>query len=246
MGLLEDLGEAALRVLNKVVYYIIGVLIKLIEFLKRVNQVLQRPVIYSILQKRGIELRDYMVLKVQAVVLAFLILVVLFIFDFLTSIPFAVLGVLLVVYSLLLTFSLKEYFEEFEAYRDFFLSYLGISILLVLVKRVKPTLDFAFPYIHLVVISLVYIALFSTFFKKRYARDYTYGKVIAGGDPMTVKVNYDICASVKPGVLLFKNDVKAGEGDVVKLGVEKSFLNLRGSSATQVLGLKEGKKHEKG
>ncbi|NOZ77366.1 MAG: DUF2101 domain-containing protein, partial [Euryarchaeota archaeon] len=125
--------------------------------------------------------------------------------------------------------------DDFAAYRDFFLSYLGISFLLILVKKWKPTVDFAFPFAHLFILSVFGIAVLSVAFKRKYGRDYTFGRVIKGGNRIRVKVNYDLRASVKPGVYTLDNPSGAREGDLVKLRVEDSFFNLRGKKPVEVV-----------
>jgi uncharacterized membrane protein len=237
MALLEKLGEKTITYSNKILYYLLGVLISIIEAFRKASKRLQglfSP--YPLLKKIGVELKDYIVLRTQILALAFLILTVLYIFDIFKGIVFLIIATIVAVSTAYSVTSLREHFQEdYVAYRDFFFSYMGISLVLLSVKMVKPMLDFPVPYAHFVVIALGYIFLFSFFFRARYARDYTFGRVIKGGDPMKVKVNYDIAASIKPGVHIFKNDVKAREGDLLKLSVSRGFMNIRGSRVIGVL-----------
>ncbi len=237
MGLLEELGERTIGLFNRFLYYLLGILVAAARSAERTLGRLSFLSPYPLLERRGIERGDYEVLKAQGATLAFLIVAVLFIFNFLAGRAFLVLGALGGLASLGQTLSLKKYFREFDPYRDFFFSYIGITVLLVVLKIIKPTINFVFPYLHLVAISLVYTAAFSYFFKKKYARDYTLGRVLEDGDPMKIQVNYDICAGVKPGVLTIKNELGAKKGNIVKLKVEKSFLNLRGNKVGAALGL---------
>lgn len=237
MTLLEHLGEKIMSYSNRAFYYLLSVLIGLIEGIRTAARVLGRFSPYPILEKRGVELKDYLVLKAQFLALGFLVLAVLYIFGRFIGPALSILMIIVGASAASSVLSLREHFSDYVAYRDFFFSYIGISIVLLIVKRAKPTLDLPFPYAHFVVIALAYMLAFSYFFRSRYSRDHTLGRVIEGGDPMRVKVNYDIAASVKPGVHIFKNDIKAKEGDVVRLAVGRGFLNLRGSRVIAVLEL---------
>jgi uncharacterized membrane protein len=125
--------------------------------------------------------------------------------------------------------------SDFEAYRDFFLSYLGISILLIALYTWKPMVNFTFPFIHIFLFSIVSIGLVSYGFKKRYGRDYTTGRVIGVAEKTSVKVNYDIRASVKPGIYSFENPSGVKVGDVAKLELDSSLLNLRGKKPRAII-----------
>lgn len=233
MGVIENIGEAAIRALDKLAAYSVDALIRIIRFTRRID-------FYPYFQGRGIERRDYMVLKVQMASLGFLFAAVLFVFGFLEPRVFALFFLVLGGYSLYLIPKLREHFkEDFNAYRDFFLGFMGVPVLLVLFKSSIPIINPLFPYIHLLFLSIAYILVFSYLFKRKYGRDYTYGRVIEGGNPAKVKLNYDIRASVKPGVVRLDNLYNADEGVLVKIEVEKSRLNLRGSRAVKILGIEE-------
>ncbi len=235
MGTLEELGEKAIEYSRRGIYYSLGVLIALLKVLQKATEGLQRFSPYPALERRGVEFKDYLVLRAQVFTLGFLVLVILYIFDKLAGRSLVILGLVLGGPAVLSVLSLREHFSGYASYRDFFFSYLGISALLLTVKLVKPTVDFLFPQIHFVGIALAYILLFSYFFRTRYARNYTYGRVIEGGNTMKVKVNYDIASSIKPGIHLLKNDIQAKEGDRVKVAVSRGLLNLTGSKVIAVL-----------
>ncbi len=218
MSILEQIGEAA------------------INAAERLAKALQWINFYPFFERREVGLKDYAVLKTQLASLAFLLSSVLFIFGFLSVKVFFVLAVIFGGGSLLLISSLREYFEkDFAAYRDFFAAYLGISIALVLIKAVKPIFTEAFPSLHLVAFSIIYIAALSFLFKRKHGREYTFGRVIEGGEMLKIKVNYDIRSSVRPCIVALKNTVNAKEGDVLKLETKKSFLNLRGSKIAGII-----------
>ncbi len=237
MSFFEELGEKAMAISQKVFHQLLGVLISLLKGLKKAPDLMERFSPYPIFEKRGVEFKDYLVLKAQVFSLGFLVLAVLYIFDKFVGPILSLLSIIIGVSAVSSVSSLKEHFSDYDAYKAFFVSYIGIAIVLLLVKKVKPTLSSGFPYLHFVLITLAYILVFSYFFRGRYSRDYTFGRVIKGGDPMSLKVNYDIAASVKPSTYVFKNDIEAKEGDVVKLAVSRGFLNLSGSRVTAVLEL---------
>lgn len=233
MGSIEDIGDAIITFLNRVFYYAIGILIWLINAGRRLMVNIK---IYQYFERRNVELKDYIVLKAQAATLIFLMSAVVFVFGFLSIRILAFLFIVFGAYALYLTLvQLKGHFsDDYPAYRAFFLSYLAISVLLIAVKFVKPTVNFFFPFFHFLLLSMVSVAGVSFLFKRKYGRNYTFGRIIKGGDMIAVKVNYDIRSSVKPGVHTFENRANAKEGDVVKLLVESSRFNLRGS---RVVGL---------
>jgi uncharacterized membrane protein len=231
MGSIEEIGETIITSLSRVFYYVIGVLIWSIKASRSTFRKLNENIkIYQYFEKRDIEFGDYVVLKAQVATLVFLAASVGFVFGFL-SIRILALFVVFGAYSLYLTLlQLKEHFlDDYPAYRTFFLSYFAISVLLVVVKFLKPTVNFVFPFFHFLLLSAISVVVVSFLFKRKYGRNYTVGRVIKGGDFITVRVNYDLRSSVKRGVHTFENKVNAKEGDVVKLLVEGDRFNLRGS-----------------
>lgn len=237
MGSIEDIGEAIIKVLNRVFYYMIGTLIWLVKVSRPLGERLKGVIssrgnikIYQYFERRNIELKDYTVLKAQAVTLLFLISAVVFVFGYLDVYILALLA-LFSAYSLraMLPQLKGQFTDDYPAYREFFLSYFAISALLIVVKQIKPTVNYAFPFFHLLLLSVGSVVVFSYIFKRKYGRNYTFGRVIKDGDLITVKVNYDLCSSVKPGTHTFENRANAKEGDVVKLLVESKGLNLGGS-----------------
>jgi uncharacterized membrane protein len=85
------------------------------------------------------------------------------------------------------------------------------------------------------VLSIVFVGIVLAAFKKKYGREYTFGKVIEVKDDLVkVKVNYDICSSVKPGLHYFRyKNVK--EGDVVKLRTQRGFFTITGSKVVEII-----------
>ncbi len=234
----ERVGDAMIGFFQGLRYYGLGALIAAIKGSKgakvRISETKKTRPLYHMFEKRGIEYMDFVILKAQMAVLLLLLSSLAFVFDLLALRGFALLGALLTVYlvSLIQREVKREFAKDFRAYQEFFYSYISISLLLVVVKGFKPRVNAITPYLHLVVISLVAVAVFSVLFKHRYGRDYTFGMVLKGGSAITVKVNYDICANVKPGVHELRGRKGLKKGSRVKLKVEQSFLNLKGGKIT--------------
>lgn len=224
MGIVEDIGEGTLKLISRVYRILTGVL-----------KELDKTTFHSLFEKRGIDYADFTMLKAQLAALLFLISSVLYVFDFIPGRAYIILF-LSGGYPILIFPRLREYYTaDYNAYRDFFLGYLIVAVLLVMLKTVRPSSPPLFPNLHLVIFSFLYIALFFYLFKKKYGRDYTYGLVIKGGSPAKVKFNYDLRAGVKPSVISLSNDVGAEEGDRVIVEVESSTLNLRGRRPVRIL-----------
>ncbi|NOZ77207.1 MAG: DUF2101 domain-containing protein, partial [Euryarchaeota archaeon] len=137
MGILEDIGEATINIANRLAYIVLGILIAAVRTGGKGLQVLKKVNLYPPFEKRGVEYRDYVVLKTQVATLVFLITAVTYIFTAVSPKLLALLLVLSGGCSLYLVFTdVKDSLpDDFAAYRDFFLSYLGISFLLILVKK---------------------------------------------------------------------------------------------------------------
>jgi|Deesub1362A_J573_1020465.scaffolds.fasta_scaffold00350_35 uncharacterized membrane protein len=236
MGYIEDLGETVIKLFYRVSYYIIGFLIFVIGAFRKIKEKTGIS-FYNYFEKKGIEEKDYAVLKTQISVMLFLFLSVIYIFEFSTSQVIIVGLILIGSYFLSLLTSLKKYYaSDFPAYRDFFLSYFGISLVLLITKIIKPTVKVGFQFLHLFAISIILVGAVSIVFKKKYGRDYTFGKVIeVSSERMMVKVNYDLMAGTKPGVYIFENNINARVGDTLKLLTKRGLFNLRGSRVIEVL-----------
>ncbi len=245
LSVLEDLGDSTIKILQQILFQLLGLIIKIVKIgrdLKDRLEKIEKEKIFPTFAKKNIEFKDYIILKLQISSLLFLLLSVIYIFNFLGQRKFLLLAIAPGIYSVYLIFyNIKEHFEkDFNAYRDFFLAYMGIAVILIVIKKIKPSINYIFPYFHLILVSLAGVVAISVVFKKKYGRNFTIGLVIEGGSLVKIRVNYDICASIKPSIETFENTVKAKEGDLVKLRVEKSFLNLRGSMATEIIGVVDG------
>lgn len=239
MDIAERIGEATLRFAGRAYYHALGFLIRLILLFRRLRSragEFERRSIYPLFERRGVEFKDYVVLKAQLFTFFFFIAAVLFIFNFFSF--WTVFPVLLLFGALaLLTLDqVVEHFpDDYLPYRDFFLAYFLITLLLLAIRWTVPSVGWRYPFVHFFLLAILAVGAFSAYFKRRYARDFTFGRVVKAGSIARVKTNYDIRAGVKPGVHLLPNDIAAGEGDVVKLRVEKSFFNLRGNRVVEIL-----------
>lgn len=224
MGLIEDVGEGTIRIAAKIY-----------RFIADIGNKSRKIRVYPFFKKRHIDYRDYVVLKAQLAALVFLLLSVLYVFGLING-KLYVLSLSVGGYPLLLLPKLRSFYhEDYPAYRDFFLGYLTVALLLVILKLVKPVGHPLLPNLHLVIFSIIYIAAFSYLFKKKYGRNYTYGEVITGGPSAQVKLNYDLRASVKPAVASLKNEAGAQKGDIVIVEVGNSLLNLRGRKPLRII-----------
>lgn len=225
MGFLEDVGEETLN--------LVGVLVRASE---RTLSLLRRLDPYPLLEGRGIEYKDYLILKAEAASLLFFLLTIPLIFGLMAPRKYLPPAGLLALYVAYLVHSpiRRAFREDYPAYRDFFASYLGASLILLLSARWNPFL-LSLPYLHLVLVSLALVLLFLLYFRLRYSRDYTFGRVLEAGNMVRVKTNFDIRSGVKPGVHTFENRVGARVGDRVRLAVERGSFNLRGGRVVGVM-----------
>ncbi|MGZ7136345.1 MAG: DUF2101 family protein [Methanobacterium sp.] len=167
---------------------------------------------------------------------AFLVFSMLYIFNFFSFIIYGLLGVASVAYILYVLFTKIKFMYEadFNAYRDFFLMYVAVGIILVLVgSNPNFVMSFSFQFFpSLSVLLFAVIAAIAVFliFRIRYHRDFTYGKVIETGKKTAhVKVEYDICSNVKPDIYIVDNKYGAHDGDMVKLQIEENILSMKGN-----------------
>jgi uncharacterized membrane protein len=195
------------------------------------------------------EEKERTVLILQLASGAFIIFAILHIFNFINFLIFIILDGLVaayIIYSLFNKIKLM-YPRDFNAYRDFFLMYLAVGIIIVLVSG-NSSLVMAFSFQALPSLSvLIYaiIAVFAVFliFRMRYYRDFTYGTVIeAGKNTAHVKIEYDIRSNVKPDIYLVENRIGAAEGDDVKIKIEDKVINTGGNKP---LGIMEVYKKDK-
>ncbi|PKL71438.1 MAG: DUF2101 domain-containing protein [Methanobacteriales archaeon HGW-Methanobacteriales-2] len=182
------------------------------------------------------------IFRLQLLSAGFLILSVLFLFNFFSIIIYTILGILVGGYVVYLLYNRVKvmYGSEFPAYRDFFLMYLAVGIILVLVgtnTNLIMAFSFSFfPSLTILIFAIIAVALVYLIFRIRYHRDFTYGVVIETGEKMAyVKVEYDIRSNVKPDIYVVENGYGAADGDTVKLKTEQKIFSNSGNKPISVM-----------
>ncbi len=208
MSLYERIGVASIRVVRKVVYYILTLLIIILKSFKKIN-------LYRFFKEK-VDFIDYLILKYQLTVIFMIGVVFLYISNVVSSKAIVVpLEIIASAYGLLIVLSIKNY-TDYRPYRDILIIYGIIIAFLILAKGINMII-YATVAILLTVVAFLYFT--------KYYRDYTFGKVLEVGKYVKVKVHYDICAGVKPGIYHVKKpDIEIKPGDKVKLFVRRKFL----------------------
>ncbi len=182
------------------------------------------------------------IFRLQILSAAFLILSVITLLNFVSFIIYLIIGVLLVGFILYILFNRVKvmYGPEFPAYRDFFLMYIAVGIILLLVGT-NPALVITFswsyfPSLSILIFSIIAVAMVYLVFRIRYHRDFTYGVVVETGEKMAyVKVEYDIRSNVKPDVYIVDNSYGASSGNLVKLKTENKILSNSGNKPVSIM-----------
>ena len=182
------------------------------------------------------------IFRLQLLSAGFLILSVLYLFNFFSVIIYAVLGILIGAYIIYILFYRVKvmYGSEFPAYRDFFLMYLGVGVIMVLVgtnSNLVMAFSFSFfPSLTILIFAIIAVAVVYLIFRIRYHRNFTYGVIIETGEKMAyVKVEYDIRSNVKPDIYVVENDYGAVDGDTVKLKTEQKLFSNSGNKPISVM-----------
>lgn len=186
--------------------------------------------------------KERTVFILQIVSGAFLVASMLYLFNFISFIIYGILGVLLIAYVLYILFTKVKlmYSADFNAYRDFFLMYIAVGIIVVLVGS-NPNFVMAFSFEFFPSLTILIFAVISALavfliFRIRYHRNYTYGTVIdVNKKTAYVKVDYDIRSNVKPDVYIVDNSYGADEGEVVKLQIEEKLLSNSGNKPVSII-----------
>ncbi|MDD1763173.1 MAG: DUF2101 family protein [Methanobacteriaceae archaeon] len=182
----------------------------------------------------------------QIVSAGFLIVSMLYLFNFFSFIIYIILSVLLAGYVIYVLFKKVKlmYGPDFPAYRDFFLMYIVVGVILVLVgtnSYFVMAFSFQFfPSLSILIFAVVAVALVFLIFRIKYSRDFTFGKVVeAGENTAYVKVDYDIRSNVKPDLYIVDNHYGAKNGDDVKLKVDAKILSGSGNKPVSIIGIME-------
>lgn len=188
------------------------------------------------------EEKERTVLILQILSAAFVVISILSIFNFISFIIYVPLGLVIVGYILyLLYYRVKlMYKTDFNAYRDFFLMYVAVGIILVLVNTNSNfVMAFSFqllPSLTVLIFAVVLVLAVFLIFRLRYYRKYTYGTVLEGGkNTAYVKVEYDIRSNVKPDIYIVENHYGAVEGEYVKLKLEEKILSTSGNRPISIM-----------
>ena len=185
--------------------------------------------------------KENTILRLQILSGAFIIFSILYIFNFIAGIIYGILGILTVGYIVYLLYKRVKfmYSQDFPAYRDFFLMYVIIGLLLVVVSTNSAfvsafSFEF-FPSLTVLIFALILVAAVSDV-RIMYYRNYTYGDVVESGKNVAyVKIEYDIRSNVKPDIYMVENTIGAVEGDFVKVKLEEKFMNLTGNKPTDII-----------
>lgn len=182
------------------------------------------------------------IFRLQILSAGFLILSVIYLFNFLSFIIYVIIAVLIAAYTLYILFNRVKvmYGSEFPAYRDFFLMYLAVGVILVLVgtnSNMVMAFSFSeFPSLSILIFAVIAVAIVYLIFRIRYHRNFTYGVIIESGPKMAyVKVEYDIRSNVKPDIYVVDNTYGAPDGATVKLSTEQKLFSNSGNKPIKVM-----------
>jgi len=182
------------------------------------------------------------IFRLQLLSAGFLIFSVIYLFNFISIILYAILAILIVGYIIYLLFTRVKlmYGPEFPAYRDFFLMYVAVGIILVLVgtnSNLVMAFSFSyFPSLTILIFAIIAVAVVYLLFRIVYHRNFTYGTVIETGQNLAyVKVEYDIRSNVKPDIYVVENNYGATNGDTVKLKTEQKLFSNSGNKPVTIL-----------
>jgi uncharacterized membrane protein len=188
------------------------------------------------------EEKERTILILQILSAAFVVVSILSIFNFTSFIIYLILGVIIVGYILYLLYNKVKlmYRNDFPAYRDFFLMYIAVGIILVLLNSNSNfVMAFSFqslPSLSVLIFAVIAVIAVFLIYRIRYYRNFTYGTVIEGGkNTAYVKVEYDIRSNVKPDIYIVENRVGAVEGELVKLKLEEKLLSTSGNKPIRII-----------
>ena len=188
------------------------------------------------------EEKERTILILQILSAAFVVISILSIFHFIAYIIYIPLGAVVIGSILYLLYNRVKlmYSNDFPAYRDFFLMYIAVGIILVLLNTNSNfVMAFSFQLLpSLTVLIFAVIAVLAVFliFRLRYYRNFTYGTVLEGGkNTAYVKIEYDIRSNVKPDIYIVENRIGAVEGDNVKLKLEEKLMSVSGNKPVSIL-----------
>lgn len=188
------------------------------------------------------EEKERTVLILQLLSALFIILSILSIFNFISAFIYIPIGVVIVGYIVYLLYNKIKlmYKSDFNAYRDFFLMYIAVGVVLYIVNfNTNLVMSFSFqllPSLTVLIFALVAVIAVFLIFRVRYYRNFTFGTVLdSGKNTAHVKVDYDIRSNVKPDIYIVENHVGAVEGEQVKLQLEERILSMNGNRPVSII-----------
>ncbi len=188
------------------------------------------------------EEKETTILHLQIAGALFIIFSILEILNFISLTIFILLGCLISAFSIYVLFTKVKlmYTEDFNAYRDFFLMYLAVGVILIIINS-NPSLTMAFafqffPSLSVLIYAAILVVSVFLIFRIKYSRKFTYGIVMeTGKNTAYVKIEYDIRSNVKPNLYLVENNQGALEGEMVKVKVEEKLLNNQGNKPIEII-----------
>lgn len=188
------------------------------------------------------EEKERTVLILQLLSALFIVLSILSIFNFISAFIYIPLGIVIVGYIVYLLYNKIKlmYKSDFNAYRDFFLMYIAVGVILYVINfNTNLVMSFSFevlPSLTVLIFALVGVIAVFLIFRVRYYRNFTYGTVLdSGKNTAHVKVDYDIRSNVKPDIYIVENHVGAVEGEQVKLQLEEKLMSMSGNRPINII-----------
>jgi uncharacterized membrane protein len=188
------------------------------------------------------EEKENTILILQILSAVFVVVSILNIFNFIAFIVYLTLGLVIIgfIIYLLYTKVILMYKNDFPAYRDFFLMYIAVGILLVLVNSNSNfVMAFSFtplPSLSVLIFAVVAVVAVFLIYRVRYYQNFTYGTVVEEGkNTAYVRVEYDIRSNVKPDLYIVENNISAVEGEYVKLKLEEKLLSMSGNKPIAII-----------
>lgn len=188
------------------------------------------------------EEKERTVFILQILAGGFLVVSMLFLFNFLMFFLYVIFSIILIGTTIYLLYTKVKlmYTADFNAYRDFFLMYIAVGIILVLIgSNPAFVMSFSFeflPSLSILIFALIAVVAVFLIFRMKYHRNFTYGTVIETAKKTAyVKVEYDICSNVKPDTYIVENSVGANDDDTVKVQIEESIMSMGGNKPTAII-----------
>lgn len=187
--------------------------------------------------------KENAVLKLQISSAVFIVTCILYLFKFIGFWIFIIIGLLLIAFIIYSLYNEIRMLcpDDFNAYRDFFGLYILIGVILVLVGG-NASLSLAFPFnffpsFSILIFAILGVVALFLVFRIKYRRDYTVGEIIdLSENTAHVRIDYDIRSNVKPDLYIVEkpHDLNIEIHDLVKIRIESSLFNLKGSRPTEI------------